>query len=79
MENKIIQDLQTKVADYKRFGFILLSLSIFLFIGLIVPTSGVAAEFKGFIVAGVFIMLGLAFFFHRLAMKVQQKLYNEKN
>jgi hypothetical protein len=77
MNEKMIQDLQAKVEDYKRFGFILLSLSIFLFIGLLVPTSEIAVEMQGMVIGSVFTTLGLSFLFHRLAMKIQKKLMNE--
>ncbi|WP_088102579.1 YrhC family protein [Halalkalibacter urbisdiaboli] len=79
MREKLVEDLESKILDYKRFAFILLSLSIFLFIGLIVPTTAIKIELQGFVVAGVFIMLGLAFICHRMAMKIQQQMHSDEN
>ncbi|MDV2682986.1 YrhC family protein [Alkalihalophilus sp. As8PL] len=78
MTEKKMQDLQAKVADYKRFGFILLSLSAFLFIGLIIPADGQAISLPSGFIVGVFATLGLAVVCHRLAMNAQKQLYEEE-
>ncbi|UTW70709.1 hypothetical protein KHA80_04310 [Anaerobacillus sp. HL2] len=38
-QNAFKRVLEEKVVDYKRFAFILLSLTVFLFVGLLVPNG----------------------------------------
>jgi YrhC-like protein len=52
MTNKIEKELQKKMADYQRFGFILLAVSTFFYLGLVLPV-----EDKNFIQS---ITLGIA-------------------
>ncbi|ARK29257.1 YrhC family protein [Halalkalibacter krulwichiae] len=77
MEDKIKQ-LEAKVSDYKQYGFILLSLSIFLFIGLVIPTESSVMTMPGLFIGGIFVTLVAAVLCHRLAMKAQKELYEEK-
>lgn len=74
MEDKKQKQLEDKVTDYKQFGFILLSLSIFLFIGLVIPTQDVT-QWQGLFIVGIFMMLGCSFVCHRLAMRAQKQLH----
>jgi hypothetical protein len=70
--------LEDKVADYKRFAFILLALSVFLFIGLIVPNEGVSQN-QNIILIGLSISsLVFAFLFHKKAMKCREQLFSEE-
>ncbi|GAE35053.1 YrhC family protein [Halalkalibacter akibai] len=78
MEDKKLKQLEAKVADYKQYGFILLSLSIFLFIGLIIPTESTVMTMPELFVGGIIITLTLAVVFHRIAMKTQRQLYEDK-
>ena len=78
MEEKKLKQLEAKVADYKQFGFILLSLSIFLFIGLVIPSESTVLTMPEFFIGGIFITLTFAIVFHRLAMRAQNELYEEK-
>lgn len=70
--------LKDKVTDYKRFGFILVALSMFLFIGLLVPAQGLALHHPELFIAAVFLTLGLAAFFHRIAMKAEKQLQEDQ-
>ncbi len=70
--------LADKVADYKRFAFILLALSVFMFIGLIVPNEGVTQNQSIILVGLSIVTLISAFICHRQAMKFQEQLYNEE-
>ncbi|MCL7746908.1 YrhC family protein [Halalkalibacter alkaliphilus] len=79
MEDKKLKQLEAKVKDYKQFGFILLSLSIFLFIGLVIPTEHTVITAPSLIVSGIFIALALAVVFHRLAMNTQKQIYEDSN
>ncbi|UOE95588.1 YrhC family protein [Alkalihalobacillus sp. LMS39] len=77
MDEKQIKTLKDKVEDYRRFAYILLSLGIFLFIGILIPNdSGTAIEPSHFIIA-VFIMLGASIFFHRKATYYQKLVNND--
>lgn len=77
-KNDVTTILKDKVTDYKRFAFILLALSVFMFIGLIIPNEGVSQ-----IQAPVLIVLSItsimfAVMFHKKAMKCQQQLHSEE-
>lgn len=78
MGDKEIRDIQGKVTDYKRFGFILLSLSIFMFLGLVIPNEvTVASDVSMYMIIGTVVSLILAFVFHRKAMHYRNLLDNE--
>ncbi|GAE26985.1 hypothetical protein JCM9140_3095 [Halalkalibacter wakoensis JCM 9140] len=80
MEDKKVKQLEAKVADYKQFGFILLSLSIFLFIGLVIPTEhNTMMVSPSWFVGGIFLALMFAVFCHQLAMRTQKQLTEEDN
>jgi hypothetical protein len=79
MEDKKVKQLEAKVTDYKQYGFILLSLSIFLFIGLVIPSESVVLTMPELFIGGIFLTLTSAVVCHRLAMKAQKKLYEEKH
>jgi hypothetical protein len=71
--------LKDKVTDYKRFAFILLALSVFLFIGLIVPTEGISQNHHTILISLSVFSIMFAFIFHKRAMKFQEQLYSEEN
>ncbi|NEU31595.1 hypothetical protein GN156_12555 [bacterium LRH843] len=77
MADRQLKLLKEKIIDYKRFGFVLFSLSIFLFIGLLIPTEGIASQMPGMVIGAIFISLTLAAVFHQLAMKAEKQLHNE--
>ncbi len=70
--------LKDKVTDYKRFAFILLALSVFLFIGLIVPNEGVSQIQDTVLIILSISSIIFAFIFHKMAMKFREQLFNEK-
>lgn len=79
MDEKKLQDLKSKVIDYKRFSYILLSLCGFLSMGLVLPT--ITLDGKNFIIviALIFSLLIGAIAFHRSAMNYERKIYNEES
>lgn len=77
MEEKAVKILEEKITDYKRFAFILLALTGFLFVGLIVPTEGISSMQQLFLIAGSVCTILFAVLFHRKAMKCQEQLYKE--
>lgn len=77
-QNDFKRILEEKVADYKRFAFILLSLTIFLFIGLLVP-NGEESQIQSSILIGLNVCsIVFAVIFHKKAMKIQEQLYSEE-
>lgn len=79
MANKddLVKTLEDKVVDYKRFAFILLALSVFMFIGLIIPNEGVGLIQQIILILLSSNSIAFAVIFHRKAMKVR-KLLNEE-
>ncbi|SDY49447.1 YrhC-like protein [Evansella caseinilytica] len=76
-DEKKLADLKNKVADHKRFAFILLALSGFLSIGLVIPNDAIADGQHGKMVGLIVALLISAFFFHKSAMKTQ-RIVNEE-
>ncbi|WP_078552705.1 YrhC family protein [Bacillus alkalicellulosilyticus] len=76
MDEKQLQTLKDKVVDYRRYAYILLSISIFLFIGLLIPNETTLGP--EYMVAVVFIMLFTAVVFNRRATICQNKINEEE-
>lgn len=76
MANKddLAKTLEDKVADYKRFSFILLALSVFMFIGLIIPNDGVGSIQQIILLILSSTSIAFAVIFHRKAMKIRELL-----
>ncbi|GAF65857.1 YrhC family protein [Alkalihalobacillus trypoxylicola] len=60
MKDKVELELQRKIEDYQRFSFIFVSLSFFMFLGIIIPLEGKNNGVDSILVLGVFAMLLLA-------------------
>ena len=78
MDKKRLIDLENKMIDYKRFSFILLSLSAFLSIGLLLPTGALAENNYLVIFGFIFFSVLAAILLHRSAMSLKQKIYEEE-
>ncbi|WP_169823081.1 YrhC family protein [Anaerobacillus alkalilacustris] len=77
-DNNHIKLLKDKVTDYKRFAFILLALTTFMFVGLLVPNED-ATQIQHILLIGLSICAILcAALFHRKAMKFQEQLYSDE-
>ncbi|WP_110111420.1 YrhC family protein [Bacillus sp. CGMCC 1.16541] len=73
MKNTLTKKIEAKIEDYRRFIYVLLSISTFLYIGILIG-NGEKAELQLNLMMGVIVLLlGAAFFF---AFKVKQ-LKNE--
>jgi Na+-translocating ferredoxin:NAD+ oxidoreductase RnfA subunit len=59
MNNKMKKELKQKMADYQRFGFILLAVSTFFYLGLVLPVED--KNFVQSITLGVASTTGLGF------------------
>lgn len=75
MEDKVKQ-LTDKVNDYKRFSFILIALSVFMFIGLLIPSEEKMVSEVPLILMSL-LLLGLAFLCHRISIKSREQLEDE--
>ncbi|TLS39312.1 YrhC family protein [Pseudalkalibacillus caeni] len=74
-KNKILKD---KITDYTRFGFILLSLSAFLYIGSLLPVED-ASNAKSLILIGTsLVAVGFAGLFYVKAVSIKKKLHQDE-
>ncbi|UCZ54402.1 YrhC family protein [Bacillus shivajii] len=78
MTDKKIQDLKFKVADFKRFAYILLAISGFMALGMVLPGNEAVAGQEGLLMALVGGLLIGSFFFHRQAMNIQRLIHEEE-
>ncbi|MGO4887364.1 YrhC family protein [Anaerobacillus sp. MEB173] len=76
MNEDRVKQLTEKVNDYKRFSYILIALSVFLFLGLIIPAEGNMGN-DITLIGGSLLLLGFAFACHRIAMKSREQLEEE--
>ncbi|MFJ8527991.1 YrhC family protein [Bacillus sp. NPDC094106] len=69
-----MKELQQKIADYIRFGQVLLAVGTFLMIGLLLPNEG--RETMQFLaMMGVIVLfLGISFFFFKRAKELRNRL-----
>ncbi|WP_201713568.1 YrhC family protein [Rossellomorea arthrocnemi] len=72
MENK--KTIQQKIVDFKRFGFTLLALSVFMYLGVIIPTETVTPGKIITLMTGTVILLGMSLFFFTKAIKYKKDL-----
>ncbi|WP_179884938.1 YrhC family protein [Bacillus sp. AFS015802] len=72
MENK--KTVQHKVVDFKRFGFTLLALSVFMYLGVIIPTETVTPGKTVTLMTGTVILLGMSLLFFTRAIKYKKDL-----
>jgi hypothetical protein len=71
MENHC-KEIKDKMIDFKRFGFTLLALSVFLYLGVLLPIQGKTEFQSHLLMAGTIVMISLsALFFYW-----SQKYYN---
>ncbi|WP_449537062.1 YrhC family protein [Ferdinandcohnia sp. Marseille-Q9671] len=72
-QNKEMKSLRSKITDYTHFGYVLLALSVFLYIGVIIPED--RSPFQLYTLMGsTAILLSLSLLFFILAMKSRKQL-----
>jgi hypothetical protein len=71
--------LQKKIIDYKRFGFTLIALSTFLYLGVIIPAEGKTLVKTYMLMGGTVVMLGTSFLFFLKAIKHKKQLHSMEN
>lgn len=79
MDKSRLADLKSKMIDYKRFSFILLSLSAFMAIGLLLPTGALAERDSLIIIGFIFLSVIAALNLHRTAMSIREKIFEEES
>lgn len=74
-----MKELQRKIADYIRFGQVLLAVGAFLMFGLLIP-NGEREPVQSFAMMGVIVLfLGMSFFFFKRVKVLRDKLEENEN
>jgi hypothetical protein len=68
------KNLQHKINDFKRFGFTLLALSVFMYLGVVVPSETVTPVKTLTLMSGTVVLLGLSLIFFTKAIKYKKDL-----
>ncbi|QOR65618.1 YrhC family protein [Cytobacillus suaedae] len=76
-KNKV-KVIQGKVTDYTQFGFILLAVSVFLYIGMLIPSEGIHSLQTNLLMGATVLFLILSFYFFRKVIKYKQILSSEE-
>ncbi|KEK26299.1 YrhC family protein [Bacillus gaemokensis] len=69
-----MKELQQKIADYIRFGQVLLALGSFLMIGLLIPNEGRATPQLFTMMSAIVFFLGASFFFFKRVKMLRDQL-----
>ncbi|MEH7384021.1 YrhC family protein [Bacillus sp. JJ1521] len=70
--NKQLKKLSSKIKDFTNFGYILLVLSVFMYIGIIIPEE--RSPFQIYTMMGaILVLLSLSFTFFFLAIKYKKQ------
>ena len=72
MTNK--KTIQQKINDFKRFGFTLLALSVFMYLGVIIPSETVTSSKTVTLMTGTVVLLGFSLVFFTKAIKYKKEL-----
>jgi hypothetical protein len=72
--NMEMKDLQDKITDFSRFGMVLLAVSVFLFIGTLIPSEDKAVLQTNLMMISTIFFLGIAFFFFRKVASYKKQL-----
>ncbi|MCF6408591.1 YrhC family protein [Pseudalkalibacillus salsuginis] len=74
MSKEMIKDTKDKIADFKRFSFVLLSLSVFLYIGSMIPFEGKETIDRLALLITSYVSIGIALLFYRKISKWKKQL-----
>ena len=75
MELNKVKELQEKMTDYTQFAFILLTVSVFLYIGVLIPPSQGKEIFQVYLLMGTTVLfLSFSFYFFQKAIKCKRQL-----
>jgi hypothetical protein len=69
-----IKDLQGKMTDYTRFGMVLLAVSVFMFIGILIPNEGKSMVQTYVMMGADTVLLAAAFYFFKKGIKYKNEL-----
>ncbi|MGG3738834.1 YrhC family protein [Aeribacillus pallidus] len=73
METKVKQ-LKEKMIDFQRFGYILLALSVFLYLGVVIPMEGKTTGDDIWLMSGTFLIISLAGCCFNYSLKCKKQL-----
>ncbi|WP_082892654.1 YrhC family protein [Rossellomorea aquimaris] len=68
--------IQQKINDFKRFGFTLLALSVFMYLGVIIPSETVTSSKTVTLMTGTVVLLGFSLVFFTKAIKYKKELHS---
>ncbi|XXM73654.1 YrhC family protein [Lysinibacillus sphaericus] len=68
------KNLQHKINDFKRFGFTLLALSVFMYLGVVIPSETVTPVKTLTLMSGTVVLLGFSLIFFTKAIKYKKDL-----
>jgi hypothetical protein len=68
------KNIQHKINDFKRFGFTLLALSVFMYLGVVIPSETVTPVKTMTLMSGTVVLLGLSLIFFTKAIKYKKDL-----
>ncbi|MCA1056232.1 YrhC family protein [Rossellomorea aquimaris] len=66
--------IQNKINDYKRFGFTLLALSVFMYLGVVIPSETVTPVKVMTLMSGTVVLLSVSLLFFTKAIKYKKDL-----
>jgi predicted permease len=72
--NPNVKEIQDKVADYTRFGMVLLAVSVFMFIGVLIPNEGKGMLQLYIIMTTTLSFLGASLYFFQKVNKYKKTL-----
>ncbi len=67
-------NLQHKIIDYKRFGFTLLALSVFLYLGVVIPAEGKTILKTYILMGGTVVLLSASLMFFMKSNRFKKEL-----
>ncbi|MBM7701439.1 YrhC family protein [Metabacillus iocasae] len=74
MDNQLIKRIETKIEDYRRFIYVLLSVSTFLYIGILIGNGEKALFQLNVMMGAIVLLLGLSFYFAFKVKKLKKEL-----
>lgn len=78
MEELSLKALKEKVVDYTRFAHVLLSLGVFMFLGVVIPDPEKGAFEVNLAMIMSVIFLAGSFFFYYKSSRINQKMLDER-
>ncbi|MBM7660736.1 putative permease [Bacillus mesophilus] len=72
--NSNVKAIQDKVTDFNRFGMVLLAVSVFMFIGVLIPSEGKEMQQTSVMMIATILFLAASFFSFKKATSYKKQL-----